>query len=237
MKPVSTQHSGACHQHGHLRISAIPTALADVHHAIVSCERCPRLRDYCRRVAREKKRAYQRRDLLGPAGPRLRRPDGAPADRRPRARGARRQPDRPRLHRRRRRRLRRLPDVGAAPHRLRQHRHVAASSTTGSMLDDAYILAAVRCAPPDNKPLPEEITRCLSSSRRGAGAAAARARRRGARQDRLRRLAAGAEAARDRHCRRSRGSATARWCDSAARRRCLVGGAITRAARTPIPAC
>jgi uracil-DNA glycosylase family 4 len=28
-------------------------------------------------------------------------------------------------------------------------------------LTDAYILSAVRCAPPDNKPRPEEITRCL----------------------------------------------------------------------------
>jgi len=33
--------------------------LADVHHAIVSCERCPRLRQYCGRVAQEKKRAYR----------------------------------------------------------------------------------------------------------------------------------------------------------------------------------
>ena len=31
----------------------------------------------------------------------------------------------------------------------------------GLRLSDAYILSAVRCAPPNNKPLPEEITRCL----------------------------------------------------------------------------
>jgi len=31
----------------------------------------------------------------------------------------------------------------------------------GLTLNDAYIVMAVRCAPPDNKPVPEEITRCL----------------------------------------------------------------------------
>jgi uracil-DNA glycosylase family 4 len=31
----------------------------------------------------------------------------------------------------------------------------------GLTLKDAYIVMAVRCAPPDNKPLPEEISRCL----------------------------------------------------------------------------
>ena len=31
----------------------------------------------------------------------------------------------------------------------------------GLQLSDAYVACAVRCAPPDNKPLPEEISRCL----------------------------------------------------------------------------
>src|SRR6266513_6160708 len=30
-----------------------------VHEAIISCERCPRLRDYCAQVAREKRRAFR----------------------------------------------------------------------------------------------------------------------------------------------------------------------------------
>src|SRR2546425_5712939 len=34
-------------------------SLGAVHRAVVACERCPRLRAYCRRVAREKKRAFR----------------------------------------------------------------------------------------------------------------------------------------------------------------------------------
>ena len=46
------------------------------------------------------------------------------------------------------------------------HRHGFASLATSRAIDDgltltdAYIAAAVRCAPPDNKPTPEEIHAC-----------------------------------------------------------------------------
>src|SRR3954465_3725205 len=53
MKPVSaTVFRRAAANRAHL-------GLAAVHHAIVTCDRCPRLRDYCSRVAREKKRAHR----------------------------------------------------------------------------------------------------------------------------------------------------------------------------------
>ena len=35
------------------------SSLADVNRAIVACTRCPRLRAYCARVAREKKREFR----------------------------------------------------------------------------------------------------------------------------------------------------------------------------------
>ena len=68
----------------------------------------------------------------------------------------------------------------------------------GLTLTDAYIVAAVRCAPPDNKPLPEEITRCLDHLEAEVTRAAARPRRRRARQDRVRCVAAAAAAPRRR---------------------------------------
>ena len=39
--------------------SPVPKTLADVREAIITCERCPRLREYCRRIAREKRAAYR----------------------------------------------------------------------------------------------------------------------------------------------------------------------------------
>lgn len=134
--------------------------LADVHHAIVSCERCPRLRDYCRRVAAEKKRAY-RDDLywgrpvpgFGDAHARLLLIGLAPA-----AHGANRTG-----------RVFTGDGAGGSGDFLMAalHRTGFANLTTsthaddGLTLTDVFISSAVRCAPPDNKPLPEEIVRCL----------------------------------------------------------------------------
>src|SRR6202022_3331854 len=39
--------------------------LARVHAEIISCERCPRLRDYCQRIAREKRRAFRSETYWG----------------------------------------------------------------------------------------------------------------------------------------------------------------------------
>jgi uracil-DNA glycosylase family 4 len=135
--------------------------LRDVTASIITCERCPRLRDYCRRVAREKRRAfrddtYWARPVPGFGDPRARLLILGLA---PAAHGANRTG-----------RVFTGDGVGASGDFLMAalHRTGFASIPTshdpddGLVLSDAYIAAAVRCAPPENKPTPEEITRCLS---------------------------------------------------------------------------
>jgi uracil-DNA glycosylase family 4 len=143
-----------------LRPGTPGSALATVHHAIVTCERCPRLREYCARVGREKKRAfrddvYWARPVPGFGDPsaRLLILGLAPA-----AHGANRTG-----------RVFTGDGEGASGDFLMAALNRAGfanlpTSRTpddGLTLEDAYIAAAVRCAPPDNQPTPREIANCL----------------------------------------------------------------------------
>ena len=133
--------------------------LADVSHAITSCERCPRLREHCRTVARVRKRAFRDEVYWGKPVPGY----GDPAARlllvglAPAAHGANRTG-----------RVFTGDGVGGSGDFLMSalHRTGFANIPTsqraddGLQLRDAYILAAVRCAPPQNKPTPDEIARC-----------------------------------------------------------------------------
>ena len=136
------------------------TRLADVHHAIVSCERCPRLRSYCAHVAAQKKRAYLDQQYWGRPVPGFGDPHArlllvglAPA-----AHGANRTG-----------RVFTGDGIGGSGDFLMAalHRSGFANIATsndrddGLRLRDAFISMAVRCAPPGNKPLPDEISRCL----------------------------------------------------------------------------
>jgi uracil-DNA glycosylase family 4 len=127
---------------------------------IINCDQCPRLRAYCQRIGREKRRAY----LLDTYWARPVPGFGDPAARllivglAPAAHGANRTG-----------RVFTGDGVGGSGDFLMTalHRTGFASLPTshrvddGLRLTDAYIASSVRCAPPDNKPTPEEVARCL----------------------------------------------------------------------------
>jgi uracil-DNA glycosylase family 4 len=135
-------------------------ALRLVRDAIISCELCPRLRRFCAQVAREKRRAYRDEIYWGRPVPGF----GDPKARlllvglAPAAHGANRTG-----------RVFTGDGVGGSGDFLMAALHRAGFANIptshrpddGLKLRDVFIAAAVRCAPPDNKPTPEEITRCL----------------------------------------------------------------------------
>ena len=131
-------------------------ALTNVRHRITTCTRCARLRSYCADIARVKKAAHRDDLYWGKPVPGFGDPHArvlvlglAPA-----AHGANRTG-------------RVFTGDGSGDFLMRaMHAAGFANITTsqraddGLKLKDAYIVSAVRCAPPDNKPTPEEIAAC-----------------------------------------------------------------------------
>jgi len=133
--------------------------LAAVREAIIGCERCPRLRRYCQRIAIEKRAAFRHdtywaRPVAGFGDPdaRIALIGLAPA-----AHGANRTG-----------RVFTGDGPGGSGDFLMAALHANGLANQpfsrglddGLMLPGTWIAAAVRCAPPDNKPTPQEIAAC-----------------------------------------------------------------------------
>jgi len=137
---------------------SLPQWLAVLRSEVIACRRCPRLVAYREEVAREKRRAYRDWEYWGKPVPGF----GDPKARvvvvglAPGAHGSNRTG---------------RPFTGDASGNFMYpvlyetgfaNQARATDRNDGLVLKDLYITAAVRCAPPDNKPLPQELSNCAS---------------------------------------------------------------------------
>jgi uracil-DNA glycosylase len=133
-----------------------PQILPQIHQSIITCERCTRLRDYCRGIGETKRRAYQdqtywARPVPGFGDPRARililglAPGAHGANRTGRPFTGDGSGDfmYPVLH-----------ELGLAS------KPRAIDRNDGLKLRHAWIASVVRCAPPGDKPQPQEIRNC-----------------------------------------------------------------------------
>ena len=133
--------------------------LSEIHRDIIGCERCPRLRAYCRSVAEEKRAAFRDQIYWGKPVPGF-------GDARARLLVVGLAPDAHGANRTGR--VFTGDGKGASGEFLFAAMQAAGFANQASCdhaddgltLTGAYVLSAARCAPPGNKPLPQEIRNC-----------------------------------------------------------------------------
>lgn len=136
----------------------MPNWLTVLNSELVACVQCPRLVVYRERIAREKRRAYKDWDYWGKPVPGF----GDPNARvvvvalAPGAHGSNRTG---------------RPFTGDSSGNFMYpvlyetgfaNQPIATKRDDGLVLKNVYITAAARCAPPDNKPLPQELSNCAA---------------------------------------------------------------------------
>ena len=136
--------------------ASLPSWLKQLNREVVACTLCPRLVEYRQRIALEKRRAYRNCEYWGKPVPGFGDPNAGVVvlGLAPGAHGSNRTG---------------RPFTGDASGKFMYpvlyecgfaSQPNATDRNDGLELRNLYITAAVRCAPPDNKPLPAELAHC-----------------------------------------------------------------------------